>query len=96
MKPPPLTIKTTPGVPPIHELEGWDELNQWGEWNHPHWASIQRRLEWAEGMSEIDKLRLLAGEMLRLNVSMMDSIIAGGMARELAAQDSESPTRDNG
>lgn len=43
--------------------------------NHPQWCAIQRRLEWAEGMSEIDKLRLLAGEMLRLNVVLRERAV---------------------
>lgn len=67
-----MEVKTTPGVPPLYELEGWDELNRWGMLNHGQWCAIQRRLEWADGMSETDKLRLLAGEMLRLNVDLME------------------------
>jgi hypothetical protein len=59
-------------VPPLHELKGWDELNRWAMINHPQWAAIQRRLVSADGMSEIDKLRLLAGEMLRRNVDLIE------------------------
>lgn len=66
-----MTVKTIPGVPPLHALEGWEELDLWGMHNHGHWNAIRRRTEWAEGMSELDKLRLLAGEMLRLNVDLM-------------------------
>jgi hypothetical protein len=69
---PAMEVKTTPGVHPLYELEGWDELNRWGMLNHPQWSAIQRRLEWAESMSETDKLRLLAGEMLRLSVDLME------------------------
>lgn len=64
------TTPNVPGIPDLHDLKGWDDLDRWGRWNHPRWAAIQRRLEWAVGMSEIDKLRLLAGEMLRLNVEL--------------------------
>lgn len=66
------TIPNVPGIPDLHHLKGWDDLDRWGRWNHPHWAAIQRRTEWATGMSEIDKLRLLAGEMLRLNVELTE------------------------
>ena len=69
---PAMEVKTTPGVPPLYELKGWDELNRWGMLNHGQWCAIQQRLWWADGMSEIDKLRLLAGEMLRLNVDLME------------------------
>ncbi len=69
---PEMHITTTPGVPSLHELKGWKELDQWGCYNHAHWRAIRDRTEWAEGMSEIDKLRLLAGEMLRLNVDLME------------------------
>jgi len=69
---PAMEVKTTPGVPPLYELEGWDDLNRWGMLNHGQWCAIQRRLEWADGMSETDKLRLLAGEMLRLSVDLME------------------------
>lgn len=77
-KPPQLSITTTPygpGIPELHELKGWDDLDRWGRWNHPHWNDIQRRVEWATGMSEVDKLRLLAGEMLRLNVDLMERLM---------------------
>ena len=70
-----MTVKTIPGVPPLHALEGWDELNRWGMHNHPQWHAIQRRLEWADGMPETDKLRLLAGEMLRLSVDLMEKYL---------------------
>ena len=66
------TTPNVPGIPDLHELKGWDDLDRWGRWHHPHWAAIQRRTEWAAGMSEIDNLRLLAGEMLRLNVELAE------------------------
>jgi hypothetical protein len=72
---PAMEVKATPGVPPLYELEGWDDLNRWGMLNHGQWFAIQRRLEWADGMSETDKLRLLAGEMLRLNVDLMEKYL---------------------
>jgi hypothetical protein len=70
-----MEVKTTPGVAPLYELEGWEELNRWGILNHPQWHKIQRRLEWADSMSETDKLRLLAGEMLRLSVDLMEKYL---------------------
>lgn len=66
------TIPNVPGIPDLHHLKGWDDLDRWGRWNHLNWAAIQCRTEWATGMSEIDKLRLLAGEMLRLNVELAE------------------------
>ena len=69
------TTPRPPGIPDLHELKGWDDLDRWGRWNHPHWAAIQRRTERTTGMSEKDKLRLLAGEMLRLNVDLMEKYI---------------------
>lgn len=67
-----MTIRTTPGlhvVPDKHELLGWDELHCWAMFNHPYWRKIVQRTSWAD-MSELDKLRLLAGAMLTLNVEL--------------------------
>ncbi len=77
-RPPEIYIRTTPqppGIPDIHELKGWEDLDRWGMMQHAYWHDIRRRTEWADGMSEIDKLRLLAGEMLRLNVDLMDRLL---------------------
>ena len=71
--PPEVWIRTTPtpmGYADIHELQGWEELNNWAIPNHPLWSHIQRRLHWEEGMSEVDKLRLLASELLRENIEL--------------------------
>ena len=68
-------ITTTLGALPLHELKGWEELNRWGMLNHGQWCAIQRRLLWVDGMSETDKLRLLAGEMLRLSADLMDKYL---------------------
>jgi hypothetical protein len=71
---PVMHIWTTPTERPLHpethELQGWEDLDKWGRRNHPLWSIIRRRCDWSPGMSEIDKLRLLAGEMLRMNVEL--------------------------
>lgn len=71
---PTLHITSTPsgpGIPGRRELKGWDDLDHWGRCNHGHWEAIQSQTKYAIDISEIDKLRLLAGEMLRLNVDLM-------------------------
>jgi hypothetical protein len=65
---PALTVETIEGVP---TLKGWDQLDQWALYNHARWTAIRRRAAWLDGMSEIDKLRLLAGEMLCFSVELM-------------------------
>jgi len=73
-QPPELGITTRPSVLggfEVHELKGWSDLNYWARCNVPLWRQIQSRLGHAN-MSDIEKLQLLAGEMLRLLVEAQE------------------------
>ena len=81
MKTPKLTIKTTPGdgtIPDTHDVEGWEELDRWARCNHPHWHKIRQRTDRAE-MYSVDKAKLLAGEMLWLNVELQAKLTDAAM-----------------
>lgn len=66
---PRLTIKTTPGVPPKYEVEGWNEVNLWANRNCAIWRAITDRTAFA-GMSEVDILKMIAAELMRQNEEM--------------------------
>jgi hypothetical protein len=44
----------------------WDEFHRWAMRNHTLWASVYHRLEF-ESISEMDKLKIVAYELLKQN-----------------------------
>lgn len=72
--PPPLSVDVREDQQ-ITELKGWTDLDTWGMRNHPHWHALRRMTESFASMSEVDKLRMIAGELLRLNVTILNENI---------------------
>jgi hypothetical protein len=66
--PPELRLSSAPGE---FSVEGWKDLDLWGMLHNPAWKAIRMRTRWLYGVSEDAKLRLLAGEMLRINHELL-------------------------
>lgn len=69
---PELKFVKDPNNPECMKLEGWEDLDNWAMLNHGVWCSVQRmcRLSSAE-ISDTDRLRFLAGSLLRVNVEIV-------------------------
>lgn len=65
-KPPEITIGVS------NTVVGWEELDRWGMFNHPHWSAIR---QWACVVPEVESLKLLAGKLLLLNVDLMEKYL---------------------
>jgi hypothetical protein len=74
------------GSPSPRRLEDYDEIR----------AKMKRMESALKSIAAHDGPGFPHGTCAKIAAEALDSENAGGMARELAAQDSESPNRDNG
>ena len=72
---PGLDVSLTPGPNPSFQVAGWDDVDRWGSFNCAAWRRIRSFTSGANGIYERDELRLLAGEMLRVNAALMKEIL---------------------